>query len=107
MVRQNAGVMGRGRMLRKVALGLATGVALAAAPMIAPASAQMAVGDIPPYEMNAIARSAGLRPIGPAMRQGPHYVLRAVDRRGEERRVVIDARYGEVISAVPVVRMPD
>lgn len=68
--------------------------------------AQAVVGGLPPYEMIAITRSIGLRPLGRPLRQGPHYVLRALDHRGEERRVVIDARYGEVISAVPVVRMP-
>ena len=66
--------------------------------------AQAIVADLPPYEMMAIVHSMGLRPISQPMRQGPTYVLRAIDRRGEERRVVVDARYGEVISAVPVVR---
>ncbi len=68
--------------------------------------AQAVVADLPPYEMLAVVRSMGLRPISQPVREGPTYVLRAVDRRGEERRVVVDARYGEVIEAVRVVRMP-
>src|SRR4051794_19803231 len=79
---------------------------LAAEPRDNVRMAQAIVAPLPPYEMHAIVRSMGLRPISQPMREGPNYVLRAIDRRGEERRLVIDARYGDVIDSVPVVRTP-
>lgn len=83
-----------------VALAAVTG-ALASS---APASAQVyAVTDIlPPQEITAIVRQAGLQPISrPVWRPG-RYVLHAIDRYGRTLRVVVDARMGEVIRAVPV-----
>ncbi|MGE3150225.1 MAG: hypothetical protein AB7K04_14270 [Pseudorhodoplanes sp.] len=72
-----------------------------------PLAAQTMMAELlPPYEAHAIVRSMGLRVITAPVRQGSTYVLRAVDRYGEERRVVLDARYGDVLSAVPVVRLP-
>jgi hypothetical protein len=58
---------------------------------------------VPPYEVLAIVRSAGLDPVGRPMRRGPTYVLRAIDDDDREVRVVIDARYGEIMSITPVM----
>jgi len=61
---------------------------------------------LPAYEIKTIVRSVGLDPIGPAMRRGRNYVMRAIDDAGREVRVVVDARYGEVISVAPVMVPP-
>jgi hypothetical protein len=57
---------------------------------------------LPPQEVNAIVRSTGLRPLGPPMRHGPAYVVRAIDPDGEEVRVVINARTGRITKVIPV-----
>jgi hypothetical protein len=57
---------------------------------------------LPPQEVNAIVRSTGLRPLGPPMRHGPAYVVRAIDPDGEEVRVVINARMGRITKVIPV-----
>ena len=69
-----------------------------------PAAAQSihSVDILPPAEAAAIVRSTGLHPISrPVWRPG-RYIVHAVDRRGREYRVVVDARVGEVVSANPV-----
>lgn len=68
------------------------------------AQAQMAMPVLPPAEIVASVHSLGLAPISRPHWQGRVYVLRAVDERGHEHRVLVDARSGEVIEAVPVVR---
>jgi len=83
-----------------IALAAVTGALVSSAP----ASAQVyAVTDIlPPQEITAIVRQAGLQPISrPVWRPG-RYVLHAVDRYGRTLRVAVDARMGEIIRAIPV-----
>ncbi len=69
-----------------------------------PASAQVySVADIlPPHEITAIVRQAGMQPISRPMWRPGRYIVHALDRYGRELRVVVDARMGEVIRAVPV-----
>ncbi len=57
---------------------------------------------MPPYEVIAIARSAGLTPLTRPLRRGPTYVLLAADRRGRDVRVVVDAYAGDIVSVRPV-----
>ncbi|MBI4275584.1 MAG: hypothetical protein HY659_12885 [Rhizobiales bacterium] len=64
---------------------------------------QAAIDGLPPYEIITIIRSLGFNPIGRPVRQGPAYVLHAVDRYDREIRVVVDARSGRVQSTVPVI----
>jgi hypothetical protein len=74
----------------------ALGAVLALPP--APAGAQGAPGVLPPYEIVTILRSTGMTPVGRPVRRGPTYVLRAIDAAGEEVRVVVDARNGQIVS---------
>jgi hypothetical protein len=67
-----------------------------------PRVAQVMEG-VPPYEVLSIVRSAGLDPIGRPARRGPSYVLHAIDDDDREVRVVVDARYGDIVSITPVV----
>jgi hypothetical protein len=61
-----------------------------------------AVG-VPPYEVVAIVRSAGFEPLTRPFRNGPAYVLRAVDPAGQEVRVIVDARFGQIARVVPLM----
>jgi hypothetical protein len=61
---------------------------------------------LPPYEIVAIVRSVGLRPLHRPFREGPTYALRAVDAAGEEVRVVVDARFGRILRVDPVLMPP-
>jgi hypothetical protein len=83
--------------------------ALAALTMASPAKAEplrlaQAVGPglLPPYEVMTIVRSTGLDPLGSPMLRGPNYVLRAIDRRDREVRVVVNARSGDIVRVVPM-----
>ena len=49
---------------------------------------------MPPHEILTIVRSTGMKPVSRPIRRGPVYVLRALDRAGEEVRVIVDARRG-------------
>jgi hypothetical protein len=58
---------------------------------------------LPPYEILTIVRSAGLDPLSRPVRQGPAYVLRAIDPYGEEVRVVVGAQRGQILSVRSVL----
>jgi hypothetical protein len=57
---------------------------------------------LPPYEIMTIVRSTGLRPLDRPRRRGPVYMMYAVGRGGRELRVVVDARFGDILSVRPV-----
>ena len=69
-----------------------------------PASARYGPGVLPPYEIVTILRSTDLRPVGPPVRRGRSYVVSAIDGAGDDVRVVVDARNGEIISVRPLRR---
>jgi hypothetical protein len=58
------------------------------------------------HEIRMTLRGAGLRPVTPPVRSGQYYVLRAVDRSGGLVRVVMDPRYGDILSVVPLPPAP-
>jgi hypothetical protein len=68
-----------------------TALALASAPALA-------VDLLPPHEVVTILRSTSFEPISRPVRQGVHYLVRAVDRYGEEVRVRVDALSGRIRS---------
>lgn len=59
---------------------------------------------VPPYEVFTVIRSMGMRPLGRPHYRGRFYVVHAVDRRGEEVRVMVDARAARVVSVRPFDR---
>jgi hypothetical protein len=69
-----------------------------------PAAAQYygaEVDIISPREATEVVRAAGLDPISrPVWRPG-RYIVHAIDRYGRELRVIVDARMGDVVRAVP------
>jgi hypothetical protein len=85
---------------------LCAAAALVLTAMPAPAFAQSVAPDVlPPHEIVTIVRSAGLNPIDRPVRRGMTYVFRAIGARGQEMRVTVDARYGDVMSVAPVANI--
>jgi hypothetical protein len=52
---------------------------------------------LPPGEVVGIVRSAGFLPIGRPALVGDNYVLRAVDRHGDDVQVIVDAEDAEIL----------
>jgi hypothetical protein len=63
-------------------------------------------GLVPPRAIVAIVHSNGLDPVGAPTREGPTYVVRAVNRRGLLMRVVVDARSGQIRAVNQIVPGP-
>jgi hypothetical protein len=59
---------------------------------------------LPPYEVLAIVRSKGLEPLSRPQRHAGSYTLRAVDPRGREVLVTVDARQARITRIAPLVR---
>ena len=88
------------RMVCAAVLALALASPAAAEPATRLAQARSDV--LPPHEILTILRSTALSPIGRPVRRGDTYVLRAIDEDyGDELRVVVDARNGEILSMTP------
>ena len=58
---------------------------------------------LPPWEIVASVRSAGLVPLTRPSRRGPVYVLAATDRAGRQLRVVVNARFGNIMNVSPML----
>jgi hypothetical protein len=58
------------------------------------------------HEIRLTLRAAGLHPVSAPVRTGQYYVVRAVDRGGSMVRVVMDARFGNIASIVPLPPAP-
>lgn len=56
---------------------------------------------LPPYEIEAVVRSMGLRPLAPPLLHRRFYVVHAIDARGFEHRVVVNAKHGHVVHVGP------
>ena len=48
-------------------------------------------------EILSLVRSAGFRPIGTAGRDGENYVVRAIDRHGDDVQVIVDAEDADIL----------
>ncbi len=83
-----------------VVLTLASAATLDAQPVMQPFYPGFA--GLPPYEIVALVRSAGLDPVSRPVRQGPVYVLRALNPAGQEVRVIVDARIGRIVKVAAV-----
>lgn len=56
---------------------------------------------LPPTEVYAVLRENGFSPLGAPRLRGLFYSVSAVDRRGDDGRLVIDARDGRIVRFVP------
>jgi hypothetical protein len=59
---------------------------------------------LPLPEVYAVLRENGFSPLGAPYQRGMTYVIAAMDRGGEDGRLVIDARNGRIIRFVPASR---
>lgn len=62
---------------------------------------------LPPHEIYAVIREAGFSPLGAPQQRGLVYTVAAVDRRGADGRMVIDARTGRILRFMPAYQMGD
>jgi hypothetical protein len=60
---------------------------------------------LPPTEVYTIVRENGFSPLGIPQQRGLVYRIAVIDRRGDDGRLVIDARTGRIIRFVPAYRM--
>jgi len=56
---------------------------------------------LPPQEVYTVLRDYGYAPLGAPRQRGNLYSIAAVDRHGEEGRLLIDARNGRIVRFVP------
>jgi hypothetical protein len=74
-----------------------------AAPAVATQQPKPVTGFVSSYEILRTVRAAGFDPMGPPLREGTSYVLRATDFRGILMRVVLDARTGVIRDVTRIV----
>jgi hypothetical protein len=84
-------------MLAAIATLSTFGWGAAAEPMGGPPFA----GAMPPFEVMNIVRASGFRPLGPPIWRGRIYVVRAIERHGEDVRILVDSNSGRIVSVVP------
>jgi hypothetical protein len=86
-----------------IVAGLVCFVLVPAAQAQAP---QPSDGPVPPRAIVRIVHANGLDPVGRPVREGPTYIVRAIDRRGLLMRVVVDARSGQIRAVNRIVPGP-
>jgi hypothetical protein len=59
---------------------------------------------MPPTEVYAVLRENGFSPLGAPRLRGLFYSISAIDRRGDDGRLVIDGRDGRIVRFVPADR---
>ncbi len=62
---------------------------------------------LPPHEVYTVLRDSGFSPLGIPVRRGFFYTISAIDRGGDDGRLVIDARTGRILRFLPASRMGD
>jgi len=60
---------------------------------------------LPPREVYTVVRESGFSPLGIPHQRGMFYVIAVIDRSGDDGRLVIDARNGQIVRFVPAYRM--
>ena len=59
---------------------------------------------IPPQEVYEVLRESGFSPLGAPHLRGYVYMIAAIDRSGEDGRLIIDARTGRILRFMPASR---
>jgi hypothetical protein len=84
-----------------------TSSAALAQPVPLPAGRVAGLGPVmPPQQIGKILRANGFLPQATPVRNGEAYQVRAIDRRGRQVRVAIDARYGDILMVRPIIMVP-
>jgi len=60
---------------------------------------------LPPQEVYTVVRENGFSPLGIPRQHGLIYTIAVIDRRGDDGRLVIDARTGQILRFVPASRL--
>jgi len=60
---------------------------------------------LPPREVYTVVRESGFSPLGIPRQHGLYYTIAMIDRRGDDGRLVIDARTGQIVRFVPGYRL--
>jgi hypothetical protein len=60
---------------------------------------------LPPREVYTVVRENGFSPLGIPRQRGMFYVIAVIDRSGDDGRLVIDARNGQIVRFLPAYRM--
>lgn len=58
---------------------------------------------LPPAQVVAVLRSTGYSPLGQMTQRGWVYTVAALDRNGEDGRLIIDARTGQIMRFIPAM----
>ncbi len=85
------------------AIVMAAGLALVSTCAFAEPLQPSLGGVLPPAKINGIVRSMGLMPTGQPVRQGHTYVVLAISRQGKSVRIIVDARFGKVLSVQRII----
>jgi hypothetical protein len=59
---------------------------------------------LPPLEVYAVLRENGFSPLGTPHQRGYVYLIAVIDRAGQDGRLIIDARNGQIIRFLPTFR---
>lgn len=62
---------------------------------------------LPPYQVFAVLRSSGYSPLGHVTRRGWIYTIAAVGPRGDDGRLIIDARTGRIMRFIPALAVDE
>jgi hypothetical protein len=62
---------------------------------------------LPAHEVYTVLRDGGFSPLGIPVRRGFFYTISAIDRGGDDGRLVIDARNGRILRFLPANRIGD
>jgi hypothetical protein len=76
----------------------------AAMPEVAPAP-RYGPSLLPPHEVYTVVRESGFSPLGIPQQRGFVYTIAVIDGRGNDGRLVIDARDGRILRFMPAYRM--
>lgn len=73
---------------------------------VAPVVVPDGIFGMAPADILGVVRSSGLHPLSPPIRRGRVYLVRAMDRSGEDVRVVVDAGSGRILLVTPTDAVP-
>jgi hypothetical protein len=89
-----------------VVVCLASSAALAQPAPLPPGRVAGLAPVMPVQEIGRILHANGFVPQATPVRNGEAYQVRAIDRRGRQVRVAIDARYGDILMVRPIAMVP-
>lgn len=62
---------------------------------------------LPPYQIVTVLRSTGYSPLGPVTRRGWVYTVAVLNPNGDDGRLIIDARNGQIMRFIPAMAVDE